>query len=69
MPGAGLIQTFQTFATGPLALFLCILGLIIAGGVYLFGQAHQHSRIGHVVLGMTMILWAVRWVTFIQTQS
>jgi type IV secretory pathway VirB2 component (pilin) len=69
LPGAGLIQTLQTFITGPLALFLCIAGLIVAGSAYLFGEGHQRSKIGHVVLGATLILWVVRWVTFIQTQS
>jgi len=69
MPGAGLISTIQAFLAGPVAILLCVFGCIKVGGAMMSGENRGHYGAGAALIGMAIALWALRWVTFVQSQS
>lgn len=68
MLGSGLIQTLQTFVTGPVAYALAAFGAVKLGASMMSGEHRGHGA-GAALIGSALALWSLRFVTFIQGQS
>ena len=68
MPGTGLIATLQAFVAGPVAYFLAAWGIIKFGGAMLSGEHRGHGA-GAAMIGVSLCLWCLRFVSFVQSQS
>ncbi|MDQ2843881.1 MAG: TrbC/VirB2 family protein [Acidobacteriota bacterium] len=66
-PGSSLGTSLQTMFTGPLALGLTIVAIVVGGAMMAFGGHGAMRVLGGVLIGGILILDAVKIATYLQS--